>query len=80
MKKIGAFDAKTRLSALLEAAEYGEEVFITKHSRPVAKLTPLDDIDAVKLGHTIEWLQDFREKHPIRGLKIRDLIDEGRKH
>ena len=40
MKKIGAFEAKNRLSELLEAAENGEEIMITKHGRPVAKLKP----------------------------------------
>jgi hypothetical protein len=32
------------------------------------------------LRQAIEWLQDIREKHPFRGLTIRDLIDEGRKY
>jgi hypothetical protein len=29
---------------------------------------------------TIEWFKDFRKKHPLRGLKIKDLINEGRKY
>jgi prevent-host-death family protein len=80
MKKIGAFEAKNRLSELLDAAENGEEVVITKHGRPVAKLTPVDEIDRAKVREAIEWLKAFREKHPLRGLKIKDLINEGRKY
>ncbi|MGH8241722.1 MAG: type II toxin-antitoxin system Phd/YefM family antitoxin [Steroidobacteraceae bacterium] len=80
MKKIGAFEAKNRLSELLDAAENGEEVVITKHGRPVAKLTPVDEIDRAKVREAIEWFKDFRKKHPLRGLKIKDLINEGRKY
>jgi prevent-host-death family protein len=79
MKKIGAFEAKNRLSELLEAAEHGEEIMITKHGRPVAKLTPVDNFDRAKAREAADWLLEFRKKHPLRGLKIKDLINEGRK-
>jgi len=42
METIGAFDAKTRLSELLERTEHGEAFQITKHGRPVGKLVPPD--------------------------------------
>ncbi len=80
MKTIGAFEAKNRLSELLEAAENGEEVMITKHGRPVAKLTPVDNFDRARAREAIEWMKAFRKKHPLRGLKIKDLINEGRKY
>jgi prevent-host-death family protein len=80
MKTIGAFEAKNRLSELLEAAENGEEVMITKHGRPVAKLTPVDNFDRARAREAIEWMKEFRKKHPLRGLKIKDLINEGRKY
>lgn len=79
MKKIGAFEAKNRLSELLDAAENGEEIMITKHGRPVAKLTPVDNFDRAKAREAADWLLEFRKKHPLRGLKIKDLINEGRK-
>ena len=34
-------DAKTRLSALLEQAEQGEEVIIARHGHPVVRLVPV---------------------------------------
>lgn len=80
VKTIGAFEAKNRLSELLEAAENGEEVMITKHGRPVAKLTPVDNFDRARAREAIEWMKEFRKKHPLRGLKIKDLINEGRKY
>ena len=41
MTEIGAFEAKNKLSELLDRAEHGEEVIITRRGRPVAKLVPL---------------------------------------
>ena len=40
MKEIGAFEAKNTLSALLDLVEAGEEVIITRHGKPVARLVP----------------------------------------
>jgi prevent-host-death family protein len=40
MKKIGAFEAKNTLGTLLDRAERGEEIVITRHGRPVARLVP----------------------------------------
>ena len=37
---VGTFEAKTRFSALLDAVERGEEVTITRHGEPVARLVP----------------------------------------
>jgi prevent-host-death family protein len=40
MKEVGAFEAKNKLSALLDLVERGEEVIITRHGREVARLVP----------------------------------------
>ncbi len=40
MKEIGAFEAKNNLGKLLDRVEHGEELIITRHGRPVAKLIP----------------------------------------
>lgn len=39
--EIGAFEAKNKLSSLLERAERGEETIITRRGKPVAKLVPI---------------------------------------
>ena len=44
METIGAFDAKTRLSELLERTAKGESFEITKHGRPVGKIVPPDTV------------------------------------
>ena len=41
MRAVGLFDAKTHLSEYVMRAEAGEEVIITRHNKPVAKIVPL---------------------------------------
>lgn len=38
---IGLFEAKTHLSELVARAEQGEEVIITRHNKPVARIVPI---------------------------------------
>ena len=40
MAEIGAFEAKNTLGALLDRVERGEEIVITRHGKPVARLVP----------------------------------------
>ena len=40
MREIGAFAAKNTLGSLLDEVERGEEIVITRHGRPVARLVP----------------------------------------
>jgi prevent-host-death family protein len=43
MREVTVSKAKVSLSALLDAAAAGEEVVITKRSRPVARLVPIEE-------------------------------------
>lgn len=79
MKQVGVYDAKTHLPRLLAEVERGETVTITRHGRPVAKLVPIDGRQRT-VEETIEEMREFRKRHPLRGLKIKDLINEGRKY
>ena len=40
MLQVGAFEAKNTLGSLLDKVEDGEEIVITRHGRPVARLVP----------------------------------------
>jgi prevent-host-death family protein len=40
MSEVGAFEAKNKLSALLDRVERGEEIVITRHGKPIARLAP----------------------------------------
>lgn len=41
IKEVGAFQAKTHLSSLLDEVEQGHRILITRHGKPVAELTPI---------------------------------------
>ena len=41
MERIGAYEAKTHLSRLLDRVARGESLTITRHGRPVARLVPV---------------------------------------
>jgi prevent-host-death family protein len=79
MEKIGAFEAKTRLSELLRETEKGMSFRILRRGKEVARLTP--PIREDKKQDLKKVLTSFRE---IRGrlpgkIKVRDLIEEGRR-
>jgi len=76
MTVVGAYQAKTHLSQLLEKVIRGEIVQITKHGVPVAKLVPVDKI--VNTRDTLEELQGFRKGKRLKGISLKELISEGR--
>ncbi len=79
-RTVGAFEAKNRLSELLQLVEKGEEVLITRHGRPVARLVPATEQQSERVRRAIAELREFRKHHSLGGLKIKDLINEGRKY
>ena len=40
MREVGSFEAKNKLSQLLDEVERGEEITITRHGKEVARLVP----------------------------------------
>ena len=40
MLEVGAFEAKNTFGTLLDRVQNGEEVLITRHGKPVARLVP----------------------------------------
>ncbi|MDQ6681586.1 MAG: type II toxin-antitoxin system prevent-host-death family antitoxin [Pseudomonadota bacterium] len=83
---IGLFEAKTHLSELVARAERGDEVIITRHNKPVAKIvsvnpTPPFDVERRRLA--IAEMQklgrEMREKYgPISRDEIVQWVREGR--
>jgi prevent-host-death family protein len=57
MVTVGAFEAKTHLSALLERVAQGESFTITKHGKPVAMLAPVPNADQARRQQAIEALK-----------------------
>lgn len=78
MITVGSFEAKTRLSSLLDRVANGEEVVITKHGRPIARLVPERTIDRTRVDAAITKLKELAKGCCLDGLSVRDLRDEGR--
>lgn len=79
MKKIGAFEAKNKLAHLLDLAEKGEEIVITRHGRQVARLVPIaKPFDREAARQAVEEIKKLRKGHFLDGKTIREFIDEGR--
>ena len=74
--RVGVFEAKTSLSALLERVEHGEEVVITRRGVPVARLVPAGD-SAVE--HLLADLAAVRSRGVAGPESMSELIDEGRR-
>lgn len=79
MQTIGAFQAKTHFSVLLDQVEQGEQIIITKHGHPVAKLVPVTTVNQVRKHQAIEHLKQFAKSNKLGGLDWKKLRDEGRK-
>lgn len=77
---VGAYEAKTHFSDLLEQVEGGEEITITKHGTPVARLVPIrKTYTPEECRAAIARWTEFSKGLSLGGLKIRDLINEGRR-
>ena len=80
IKTVGAYEAKTHLSDLLDQVAKGKEIVITRREKPVARLVPI----AVPPPDRREVFQRLRELRgriaPLpKGETIKDLINAGRR-
>jgi prevent-host-death family protein len=77
---VGAYEAKTHFSELLGRVEAGEVVTITRHGAPIARLIPAQrESTPEERAAAIEELKKFGHGRSLGGLKIKDLINEGRR-
>ena len=58
----GVAEAKNKLSELIERAEHGEEIVITRHGKPVVKLSGMPPTPATKqsVRMDLDWLKARR--------------------
>ena len=85
MRHVGIFEAKTHLSALVEAAERGETIIVTRNGKPVAQISRFEPGRAsLTKAQAIEDLIRMRGEMIARGQtatseEIREWIDEGKR-
>lgn len=81
MQTVGAYEAKTHLSRLLDEVAQGARITITKHGHPVAILVPAPETRHRSTREAITALRAFRKGNRLGDdLSVRDLIDEGRRY
>jgi len=82
--QFGTFDAKNKLSHLLDLVEQGDEVIITRNGKPVARIVAdkASDADAERkrrADEAIEWIKQNRKGNDLGEDTIKELIEAGRR-
>jgi prevent-host-death family protein len=84
MATVTAFEAKTRFGELLDRVAKGEEVVITRHDKPVARLMPEGRPRAEDVRAAVAGLRDLqqrirkRSKVRLTDREVRAAIEQGR--
>lgn len=86
MTTITAFEAKTRFGELLERVGRGEEILITRHEKPVARIVPEGTRNLEQVRQAVAVLNRVRKqiRHRAKGrarlsdAQVQSAIEEGR--
>ena len=81
-KRIGAFDAKTHFSNILDRVEHGEVIIITRHGREVAVIKAVQEENHYENRHerAIAAIRQLRIGVKLGDdIHIKDLVEEGRR-
>ena len=84
---VTALEAKTRFGQLLDRVAQGEEVIVTRHDKPIARIVPAGRPARGEVRAAVEGLRELRRVIAIRrGPQpalteggIKSLIEEGRR-
>jgi prevent-host-death family protein len=79
MKTIQASEAKAKFLRILDDVERGESVVITRHGKPVARLSPQTEIDRERVERAMEEMKALRRR--IGKVSLEEILsarDEGR--
>ncbi|WP_274627939.1 type II toxin-antitoxin system Phd/YefM family antitoxin [Arvimicrobium flavum] len=80
MRQVGTFEAKNRLSALIDLVQEGEEIEITRNGKPVARLVPAGGRDLEAARRAAEGLRAIRARSNPGPESLKDLVNEGRRY
>ncbi|HWE49062.1 MAG TPA: type II toxin-antitoxin system prevent-host-death family antitoxin [Bryobacteraceae bacterium] len=86
METVSALDARTHMGKLLDRVARDEEIVITRHDKPVARIVPEGRSTTESLRETVTALRMLRAKaahrttaRPISDAEIRSAISQCRK-
>ncbi|MBI5503460.1 MAG: type II toxin-antitoxin system prevent-host-death family antitoxin [Deltaproteobacteria bacterium] len=86
MTTVTALEAKTRFGKLLARVTRGEEIIITRHEKPVARLVPEGAVPLAEVRRAVDSLRQLQErirartkgKSRLSDADVRSAIDRGR--
>jgi prevent-host-death family protein len=86
MESVTAFEAKTRFGQLLKKVAQGEEVIITRHEKPVARLIPEGNRNLKSVREAVAGIWELRKqiseknkgKPKLAAAEVKSWIEEGR--
>jgi prevent-host-death family protein len=87
MSSVTAFEAKTRFGKLLERVSKGEEIVITRHDKPIARLVPEGRSSIEDVRQAVADLRALqtevkartRGQKPLSFDEVKSAIEEGRR-
>ena len=80
MRVASVYEVQHNFSRVLSWVAAGETVIIRRRNIPVAKLVPAEETQRVDRRQIVEEIRRARIGIRLNGLRIRDLINEGRRH
>jgi prevent-host-death family protein len=80
MDSVGAVEAKTHLSDLLDRVGRGEKITITRHGIPAAVLVPVEESGS-RLTHreVVEGMRALRKRMKRDSMNVREMVNAGRR-
>lgn len=87
MITVTALEAKNRFGKLLDRVARGEEVIVTRHDKPVARMVPAEGRDLSAVRRAVAELRQLQGRIRARGRgrvsltqeEVRSAIEEGRR-
>jgi antitoxin (DNA-binding transcriptional repressor) of toxin-antitoxin stability system len=53
---------------------------VTEHKHPVVELIPFRRPDTDRIRAAIDSLKEFQRTHSLKGLSVRQMVEEGRRY
>jgi prevent-host-death family protein len=86
MATVTAFEAKARFGELLDRVGRGEEIIITRHAQPVARIVPVGSRSLEQVGRAVSALSQLRQQigqrvkgnEELSDSEVRSAVEEGR--
>lgn len=82
MTTLSFYEARTHFSELLDQVAKGKTILITRRGKPAAVLAPPPTTAERDVKQVVEEMLEYRDrqKRTLGGIRVRELIEEGRRY